>query len=439
MTAIALELAVIIALLVVNGVFAMSEIAVVAAKKIRLEHRAGRGDAGARAALSLAKEPTAFLSTVQVAITLIGVLAGAFGGATLGDELAVPLAAVPWIGRWAEEVSFALVVALITFLSLVIGELVPKRIALGNPERVAALVARPMGAIARAARPLVRLLGASTRAVLRLFGMKDVPSPGLTEEEIHALVEQGAESGAVPAVEHAIVESVFRLGDRQVASIMTARPDLEWVDVDTPADDLRLQLETQRRPWYLVCREQVEAIEGIAHASDLLALCVGGATPEMRTVLSEPLYVPLTMPVFRLLELFRTSRQHIAIVLDEYGGVAGLVTLDDIVEQLVGDMPERNEPGEPAPILRVDDGWIAIGAAQIEDVTEELDVEEIELDEHRGYRTLGGFILARLGRVPVTGDVVEWERVRFEVVAMDGRRIERVRIVKLGRSAATDS
>src|SRR5688500_2256333 len=232
MTAIALELAVIIALLVVNGVFAMSEIAVVAAKKIRLEHRAGRGDAGARAALALAKEPTAFLSTVQVAITLIGVLAGAFGGATLGDELAVPLAAVRWIGRWAEEGPFALVVALITFLSLVIGELVPKRIALGNAERVAALVARPMGAIARAARPLVRLLGASTRAVLRLFGMKDVPSPGLTEEEIHALVEQGAESGAVPAVEHAIVESVFRLGDRQVASIMTARPDLEWVDVD---------------------------------------------------------------------------------------------------------------------------------------------------------------------------------------------------------------
>ncbi|HEX6060099.1 MAG TPA: hemolysin family protein [Gemmatimonadaceae bacterium] len=440
MSAIAFELAVILLLLVVNGVFAMSEIAIVAAKRIRLEQRAERGDAGARAALALAREPTAFLSTVQVGITLIGVFAGAFGGATLSEELGVLFATVPWIGSWAEELAFALVVALITYLSLIVGELVPKRLALGNPERVAALVARPMGALARAAHPLVRVLTASTRAVLAVFGMKDVPEPGLTEEEIHALVEQGAESGAVPEAEHAIVESVFRLGDRQVASLMTARPDLEWLDVDTPPDDLRIQIETQRRPWYLLCQEDVENVKGIAHASDLLALSVGGAPLDLRTVLSEPLYVPLTMPVFHLLELFRSSRQHIAIALDEYGGVAGLVTLDDIVDELVGEMPERNEPGEPAPIVRSDEGWLAIGTAQIDDVADELELEleEIALDEHRGYRTLGGFILAQLGRVPVTGDAVEWGGFRFEVVAMDGRRIEQVRIARLARAGERD-
>ena len=432
MSVIAFEIAVILLLLVINGVFAMSEIAIVSAKRIRLEHRAERGDRGARAALDLAREPTAFLSTVQVGITLVGVLAGAFGGATLSEELAVMLGTVPWIEPWDEELAFIIVVGGITYLSLIIGELVPKRIALGRPETIAALIARPMRRLSGVARPLVALLTASTRGVLRLVGVKDVPEPGLTEEEVHALLEQAAESGTVPEVEHEIVESVFRLGDRQVASIMTPRTDIEWLDVDIPEAELRLELETQRRPWYLVCHESVERVRGIVHASDLLALVVRGRPLAFPVVLSEPLWVPLTMPVFRLLDLFRASRQHVAIVLDEYGGVAGMVTLDDIVDELVGDIPAYGEADEPAPIARSEGGWIVLGSAAIEDVADELELDDIDLEEHRGYRTLGGFILARLGRLPAPGDTVDFGGFRFTVIAMDGRRIEQVRVTRLG-------
>ena len=432
MSVIAVEIAVILMLLVINGVFAMSEIAIVSAKRIRLEHRAERGDAGARAALELAREPTAFLSTVQVGITLVGVLAGAFGGATLSEELGVMLSGMESVEPWAEELAFVIVVTGITYLSLIIGELVPKRIALGRPETVASLIARPMRRLSRVARPLVAVLTGSTRGVLRVFGVKDVPEPGLTEDEVHSLIEQAAETGTVPEVEHRIVERVFRLGDRQVASIMTPRTDIEWIDADTPEADLRLELETERRPWYLVCHESVERVRGIVHASDLLAQVVRGRPLALPVVLSEPLYVPLTTPVFRLLDLFRASRQHIAIVLDEYGGVAGLVTLDDVVDELVGDIPMRGEDFEQAPIARSGSGWLVLGTAAIEDVLDVLELDGVEIEERRGYRTMGGFVLAQMGRLPAPGDWVDFEGFRFTVAAMDGRRIEQVRIKRLG-------
>jgi putative hemolysin len=429
MSALALEIAIILLLLLINGVFAMSELAVLSAKRVRLEHRADRGDAGARVALELAREPTQFLSTVQVGITLVGVLAGAFGGARLSVPLAEALRRVPWLAAHSEGAALAIVVAAITYFTLIIGELVPKRLALGNPERVASLVARPMSAVARAARPLATVLSGSTRLVLRLFGVKDVPEPGLTEEEIHTLVEQGAQSGVVPEKEHEIVESVFRLGDREVGSVMTARPDIEWIDLESSADEVRARLAEQRRPWFLVCERQVESVRGIVHAGDLLATLLAGRPLDLRAAMGEPLFVPEAMPVLRLLETLRRSRQHVAIVLDEYGGVAGLVTLDHIVDQLVGG--DEATDGEPAPLTRTQLGWLATGSAAIEEVADALGLERMrdnDADSPRGYRTLAGFILARLGRVPVTGDVVEYEGLRFEVVAMDGRRIEQVRI-----------
>ena len=432
MSSIALELAIIVGLLVINGLFAMSETAVVAARRIRLEHRADRGDRGASAALGLAREPTSFLSTVQVGITLVGVIAGAFGGATLSERLAEVIAPVPGVGSRAEPIALALVIALITYLSLIIGELVPKRIALSNPERVASLAARPMIAIAAVAHPLlVRLLTASTRGVLRLVGMKDVPQPGLTEEEIHALVEQGVESGVVPEAEHEVVEAVFRLGDRTVASIMTPRPDIEWLDVTTTPDEMRRTVAEQRRPWYLVCDGDVEHVRGIVYANDLLALLARGEEPRLEPVMSEPLYVPQILPAFHLLEAFRSSRQHTAIALDEYGGIAGLVTLDDFVEELVGEVPGRHDTEHSEEITGANGDWSAAGTTPIEDVADALGVESPELVEHRGYRTLGGFIIARLTRLPVNGDAVEYLGYRFTVTAMDGRRIARVRITRL--------
>ena len=427
MNVILLEITVIVFLLVINGIFAMSELAVIAAKKIRLEHRAERGDPGAHAALLLARDPTQFLSTVQVGITLVGVLAGAFGGATLAEKLASELTAVAWLAPYADRVAFAIVVAFITYLSLIIGELVPKRIALRNPERVAALVARPMGFIARWARPIVGLLTGSTRAVLRLFGMKEVPEPGLTEEEIHALVEQGAESGAVPEAEHEIVESVFRLGDRKVASIMTTRRDVEWLDLRMNDDAVRDALAVQRRPWFLVCEEDVENVRGVVHASDLLVAFLAGKPLNLRALLSEPLYVPNSMLVLKLLEHFRTSRQHVAVVLDEFGGVDGLVTIDDIVGELVGDIAVTGT--DPEPLLRASDGgWLAAGTLPIEDLGTQLDIDGLNIDARRGYRTVAGFILTQLGKVPGVGESVRWHGYVFEVVAMDGRRVELVRI-----------
>jgi putative hemolysin len=271
---------------------------------------------------------------------------------------------------------------------------------------------------------VVALLTGSTRFLLRMLGIRENAEAGLSEEELHALVEQGAESGVVPEAEHSIVENVFRLGDRQVASIMTARPDIEWIEIETPEPELHALLAEQRRPWFLVCRGHVERIEGVVHSSDLLAMSLRGQPLDLASVVGKPLFVPELAPVLQLLAMFRATRQHVAIALDEFGGVSGLVTLDHIVAELVGDQPSGST--RSALISRAADGWVAHGAVPIEDVAEALDLEGVEVDDPRSYRTLAGFVLARLGRVPVVGDVVTWNGWRFEVVGVDGRRIERV-------------
>jgi putative hemolysin len=364
MSVILTEVLIILVLLVLNGVFAMSELAIVSAKKVRLEHRAEGGDAGAAVALALASEPGRFLSTVQVGITLVGVIASVFGGATIAEVLEARFAQVPWLAARAEGAALAVVVAGITFLSLIVGELVPKRIALTNPERIAALMARPMRVVARVARPLVVLLTGSTNLVLRLFGLHGRTQPGLTEEEIHALVEQGAETGAVPRVEHEIVEGVFRLGDRQVASIMTPRPDVEWVEADADAATLRQALGTAGRGYLLVCEGSVERVVGVAYAEELLRRCLGGAAVDLRASVVQPLYVPAGMPVLRLLDELRVTRQRVAIALDEYGGMQGIVTLADILEELVGQLPTLSE--EKPDLTRAADGsWLADGGMPI--------------------------------------------------------------------------
>src|SRR5215208_2909261 len=293
------EVFIILLLLVLNGVFAMSEMAIVAARKTRLEHRAEDGDAGARAALDLAAHPGNFLSTVQVGITLVGVLAGAFGGAGIAEVLAARFAEVPWLAPYAEPLALGVVVASITYMSLVIGELVPKRIALSSPERVAALVARPMRLVARVGAPLVALLTGSTNVVFRALGMRATVDPAVTEQDIRAMVEQGAEAGVVQTAEHAIVENAFRLGDRQVGSIMTPRPDIVWVDVASPPAELREQLASLGRPRVLVCEGDVDNALGVVHAEDLLSRCLAGNALDLRAALHQPLFVPETMPVFR--------------------------------------------------------------------------------------------------------------------------------------------
>jgi putative hemolysin len=421
---------------VLNGVFAMSEIAVVTARRIRLEHRAEAGDRGAQAALELAREPTQFLSTVQVGITLIGVLAGAFGGASIAEQLADRFRASATLAPYADGLGLTIVVGAITYLSLIIGELVPKRIALGAPERIASFVARPMRVVSRVTAPVVQVLTGSTNLMLRLLGVRPHGEPGLTEEEIRAVLEQGAESGVVEPREHELVESVFRLGDRNVGSIMTPRPELDWIDLAdaAPGRDAALveQLATERRGLYLACEEDLDHVTGFVHAEDLLADCLRGGAVDVaavRTAARAPLFVPASMPVMRLLDAFRASRQHAAVVLDEYGGVDGLVTLHDVLEAIVGDLPSvDDEDDSPAISRRPDGSWLVDGSLPIVDLEAKLDVELHEAEGPTGYQTLAGFVLARLGRLPKPGDRFRSRDHRFEVVAMDGRRVDRVLI-----------
>ena len=443
MSGIATEILVILLLLVLNGVFAMSEIAVVTARRIRLEHRAEAGDKGARAALELAREPTQFLSTVQVGITLIGVLAGAFGGASIAEQLADGLRGSPRLAPYADGLGLTIVVGAITYLSLIIGELVPKRIALGAPERIAAVVARPMRVVSRVTAPVVQVLTGSTNLMLRLLGVRPHGEAGLTEEEIRAVLEQGAESGVVEPREHEIVESVFRLGDRNVGSIMTPRPELDWIDLasaDEGGDgELVAQLATERRGLYLVCEEDLDHVTGFVHAEDLLARCLDGGAVDLaavRATARSPLFVPAAMPVLHLLDAFRASRQHAAIVLDEYGGVDGLVTLHDVLEAIVGALPSvDDDDATPAIVRRADGSWLVDGALPIVDVEAKLDVALHEESGPTGYQTLAGFVLARLGRLPKPGDRFQWQGHRFEVTAMDGRRIDRVLVAPIAPDA----
>jgi putative hemolysin len=430
MSAIAFEIVVVLLLLVINGVFAMSELAVVSARRLRLEHRAEAGDAGARAALELAREPSEFLSAVQVGITLVGVLSGAFGGATLSEEVAVLLAGVPAVARWAEPLAFGLVVAAISYLSLIVGELVPKRIALANPERIAARVARPMRLVARIGRPLVRLLTGSTNLVLRILGVRGSAEPSITEEEIRALVEQGAESGVVQPAEQELVESVFRLGDRHVATIMTPRPDIDWLDLEDEPERLRERLGERLHGRLVVCRGDVDHVVGIVHTDALLARTLTGAPlvlpDDLRALVNPPLFVPGSMPAFRLLEELRRAREHVALVVDEFGGIEGIVTLADILSALVGDMPTREQEDEPTIVRRADGSWLVDGTLPLEDLEVELDIDPLPAEERRGFRTVAGFVVSRLGRVARVGDTIDWGALRVEVVDMDGRRIDKL-------------
>ena len=420
------EILFIFLLILANGVFAMSEIAVVAAKKVRLQQRAEDGDDRAKAALALARDPNQFLSTVQVGITLVGVLAGAYGGATIAGGVAEPVRGVPLLAPYAEGIAIGLVVAAITVLSIIVGELVPKRIAMNHPETIASWVARPMMWLSRAAGPAVALLTMSTNVVLRVFGIKGQAEPHLTEDEIKALISQGAETGAIEEVEETIVQRVFQLGDQRVASIMTPRPDIEWIDVDATAEELRVFLASHAHAQFVVCQGALDTVLGIVRSADMLPLAFKGALIDLRALARDVLFVPDSMPAVQLLGSFRASHKHVALVMDEYGAVEGLVTVTDILTAIVGDLPADASEAAGGFVARADGSWLVDGSASMDDVMARFAIEALPEDEAGAYHTMGGFVMARLGRVPKTADHFEWEGLRFEVVDMDGRRIDKV-------------
>jgi putative hemolysin len=411
----------------------MSEMAVVAARKVRLQQRADDGDERARAALALATHPAQFLSTVQVGITLVGILTGAYGGATIADQLAVRIATLPELAPYAEGLALGLVVAVISFLSLVLGELVPKNVALTTPETIASWVAWPMMWLARMGGPVVALLTGTTSLILRVFGIKAQAESHLTEEEIKAVISQGAESGVLEAAEESIVQRVLQLGDQRVAGLMTPRPDIEWIDVDATADELREFLGSHSHTQFVVCHGGLDNVLGIVRSADLLPMAMRGMAIDLRGLTKEALFVPDSMPAVQLLESFRTSRTHMALVMDEFGAVEGLVTVTDMLEALVGHLPADASEAASAFITRADGSWLIDGSAAMDEVLVRLAIDELPADEAGAYHTLGGFVMARLGRVPKTADTFDWSGMHFEVVDMDGRRVDKVLVQRAAR------
>ena len=424
MSNIGVQLVLLLLLLVANGVFAAAELSIASSRKVRLQQRAEAGDAGARAALDLASEPGRFLSTVQIGITLISILTGAFGGSSLGAFLGDILGRVPLLAPISAQLGVVLAILVITYLSLVIGELVPKQLALGNPETIAARVAGPMGRLSVIASPAVWLLSRSTALLLRLLGNKPSTEPAVTEEEITILVQQGAQAGIFQAAEREIVDRVFRLGDQRVADLMVPRPRVAWIDIAAPAEENLRQMARGGYTHYPVCRGDLDHVLGIISVRELWARQVEGQPAAIEAALRPPLYLPETVAAYKALEQFKTSGRWIALVLDEYGGIEGLITLGDVLGDLVGDSAQ---PVGAAGAIRRDDGsWLIDGMLPLDAFRDVIPVDELPGEELGYFQTLGGFILAQLGRLPATGDRVTWGGYTFEVLDMDGQRVDKV-------------
>jgi putative hemolysin len=426
-----MEIAIVLVLILINSLFAMSETAVVSSRKARLQSWASDGDTRARAALELADHPTHFLSTVQIGITLVGILAGAFGGATIADQLAVYLRRIPLLAPYSGPLSLGVVVLLITYFSLVLGELVPKRLALFNPERVASAVAGPMRTIALVTYPVVRLLTWSTELVLRLLGLRPSNEPPVTEDEINVLIGQGAEAGVFEEAEPELVRGVFRLGDREVGGIMTPRMDIIWLDPDEPAKENQRRIAESSHTRFPVCRGSLDNVVGMAQTKDLLLRSLRGEAFDLEAGLLPPVYVPERASALQLLEQFKRSGIHIALVVDEYGGIQGLATLNDVMEAIVGDLPSADEPADPAVVRREDGSWLLDGMLAVDEIKEILDLRELPNEDRGDYQTLGGFMMMQLGHIPVAGDRFAYGDLTFEVVDMDGRRVDKVMVSPL--------
>lgn len=421
-----LELAIILALIGANGVFAMSEIAVVSARRARLQHRAHEGDRRAKMALQLAENPSDFLSTVQVGITLVGVLTGAFGGATLAEDLATYLAKVPAFAAHSQMLAFVVVVVGISYLSLILGELVPKRLGLNNPEETATRVAIPMRVLSLAGSPIVRVLSLSTDFVVWLLRVPPSTEPSVTEDEVKFLLRQGALAGTFEESERLMIESVLKLADWRVGAVMTPRADIEWLDPSDPRDEVARVIAGAGHSHFPVADGSLDALLGVAHTRDLLLACLSGQPADIRAMAKEPLYVPESMRVLRLVERFRRSHSSVAFVIDEYGTLEGLVTLADVLDAIVRDLPTADGQQDDLAVRRKDGSWLLDGGLPVDRFKELLNLRELPQEDEGIYQTLGGLVMLQLGHIPSVGESFDWQGVHIEVVDMDGRRVDKV-------------
>ncbi len=420
------EILIVFALVLLNGFFAMSELAVVSSRRTRLQVLARSGMPGARTALALAEEPSTLLSTVQIGITLIGVLAGAFSGATIANKLAVWLDTFPAVRPFSHGLAIALVVAAITYLSLIIGELVPKQIALRNAESIAARVARPLRQLSRIASPAVWLMRVSSDVVLKLLGVQKASAHVVTVEEVRALIAEGAEAGVFEHSEREIIERALRLDDRSVQTIMTPRHEVVWIDVDDGPADIARKIRESEHSRYPVCRNSPDEVLGFVLARDLLAQAFEGKPFDLKAVTRAVPAIHESTTALEALEMVRRSAVHVALVVDEYGSLQGIATVKDITEAIVGTIRENEQPEQPEAMQREDGSWLIDGLMAIPEAKHVIGIPDVP--EHEGFHTVAGFVMWRLGRVPKAGDRLEWHGWSFEVVDMDGRRIDKVAV-----------
>ena len=426
-----LPILVIFLLIIVNGIFVMAEMAVVSSRKPRLQQFANEGSHGAQTALELASHPDRFLATTQIGITLIAILTGAVGERTLTARLSSRLEEFPRLAGYGETIAFVIVVVGITYVSLVIGELVPKRLALHNPERIASATASLMNYFSRLGGPAVALISGSTGVVMSALRFRPAETPPVTEEEIKVMMEQGTEAGVFEEAEHDIMKSIFKLGDRAVSALMKPRRDVVWLNLDDPFSENQKKLASSLYSRFPVAQGTLDNVLGVVQTKDLLTRCLAGSKMDLKENLRPPLFVPEALPALRLLEMFKKSRTHIALVVDEYGGVEGLVTLNDILEDLVGDVASVDMPEERQVYQRADGSFLIDGKVQVDDLKEVLKIPKLPDEESGSYQTLGGLVMLQVGRVPVTGDAFESEGYKFEVVDMDGKRVDKVLVTKL--------
>jgi len=421
-----LQLIIVLLLIVINGLLAMSELAVVSARTSRLQQRAAEGDRGAQAAIDLAANPTRFLSTVQIGITLIGIITGAFGGATLSGPLSNALSRVPFLDRYSDPIGVAIVVAVITYLSLIIGELVPKRIALQQTERVACLVAPPMTLLSRAAAPLVAFLSHSGDTVLRLIGSKASDEPDISEEEIQLLIKQGAEAGIFHESERAMVTGVFDIGDRSASELMTPRHRVEFLDVTQPPDvNFQIMANTPHN-FYPVSEGSTDHVIGVVATRELWRRHIKGESTDIREAMEPALFVPEIAPIITVIDQMRHQRVVMAIVVDEYGGVEGLVTLNDVLSDVVGEIDDPHATNIKGGNKRDDGSWLLDGVFPAHELRELLNIESLPGEDEGRFETVGGFVMNHLGHIPSPAESFVWDGIRYEVMDMDGFRIDKV-------------
>lgn len=425
------EIIIISALFLLNGIFSMYETALLSSRKTKLEERARSGHSGAKTALHLLLEPEKILSAIQVGITLIGIVSGAYGGIAFTEDVAPVFHNIPFLAPYADSLAMVLVVGLITYFSIIIGELVPKTMALNNPETIASFLSPSMRMAGIVAYPIVWLLSISTKMVIKLFGIKSERDSIVSEEELRILLRQGSENGVIEKEESTIINEVIRFGEKRAGTIMTHRLDVKWIDINSPVDEIIETIQNIPFSRLLVCNKDIEDIKGVVAIKDIFSSYINSKNIDFENIMHDPVYIPEQLPAVKVLEQFRETRNHFGVVVNEYGSLEGIITLHDVTENIMGDLPAIEDEDEPEVFRREDGSYLIDGSMLIEDVEDLLDLPSLydDNEDEANVNTIGGLAMYKLNRIPKAGDKFTIKDRVFEIVDMDGNRVDKLNVI----------